>query len=106
MAETKVLFLTSYTKDMLKHYQIFISDKEQSKFFCIEKGDDIIYTNEIILPGCLNGDMSNISITLKYKDNEQKVNYYKIKSNAEKDDIIFLFDYFLKNKKKKKNIFY
>ena len=105
MAETKVIFLTSYTKAMLKDFKIFIYKKEQSKFFSFEKGDYIIYVNEIILPENLNGDISNIDIMIKYKKDEQKVNYYKIKSKAENDDIIFLFDYGLENTITKKIYF-
>ena len=105
MAETKVIFLTSYTKAMLKDYEIFITGEEQSKFFSFEKGDYIIYVNEIILPENLNGDISNIAIMIKYKNDERKVNYYKIKSKAENDDIIFLFDYGLENTITKKIYF-
>ena len=105
MAETKVIFLTSYTKAMLKDYKIFISEIEQSNFFSFEKGDVIIYINEISLPEYLKGDISNINIKLKYKDDEQKVNYYKMKSEAENDDIIFLFDYGLENTITKKIYF-
>ena len=45
MAETNVLFLTSYLKSFLDEYKIFIQGKKQEEFFLIKKRDYIIFIN-------------------------------------------------------------
>ena len=93
MAETRLLFLTAYKEDMLNSFKIYIAGVEQSEFFNFIKGEYHIYINEVILQKNMNGDISNIDIMIQSKEKEEKSNIYKFKSNSEKDNIIFLFDY-------------
>ena len=93
MAETRLLFLTAYKEDMLNSFKIYIAGVEQSEFFNFIKGEYHIYINEVILQKNMNGDISNIHIMIQSKEKEEKSNIYKFKSNSEKDNIIFLFDY-------------
>ena len=93
MAETRLLFLTAYKEDMLNSFKIYIAGVEQSEFFNFMKGEYHIYINEVILQKNMNGDISNIDIMIQSKEKEEKSNIYKFRSNSEKDNIIFLFDY-------------
>ena len=87
MAKANVFFLTSYSKTMLKNYTIFLQGKKQNVFFSIEKGDNIIYINELEL-----SLEKNESIEIKIQNENKEENIYKLKQNFEKENI-FLFNY-------------
>ena len=87
MAETNVFFLTSYLKKMLIDYKIFIQGKNQKEFYFMEKGEYIIFINEINLP--LNKE-KRIEIIIENEEDEK--NIYNIKNNFG-NNTIFLFNY-------------
>ena len=91
MADTIVIFSTSYSKEILEEYKIYIQDKRQEDYFSFGKGDYTIFINEVKFLSSADKE-----IKIKIQDKNNLENIYKIKYNFVKE-IIFLLDYDLED---------
>ena len=100
MEKQTFYFLTSYSKSMLETYSITIDGKSQSDYYGIDRGDSLIYINQVKLSQ-ITAAQENIIIEIIFNE-DKRTNTYKIKINKEKLEkkkCIFLFNYKLESVK-------